>query len=190
MNIYIINGAPRTGKDSFYNYVAKLISPYANMISSVDLIKEIATKCGWDGEKTPESRKYLSDLKKLLTEWLDAPVKDMANKIRVLKNEYEECEVESKLTIFLVIREPNEIERCKKEFGAKTILIRREDSEKCEASNDSDANVLDYEYDIVIDNNGDLRDLANKAIHFVLTEGLPIKSEEFVLDLFGNLSYN
>ena len=50
--------------------------------------------------------------------------------------------------------------------------------------------VMCYGYDIVIDNNGDLRDLANKAIHFVLTEGLPIKAEEFVLDLFGNLSYN
>ena len=190
MNIYIINGAPRSGKDSFYNYIAKLISPYGNLISSVDLVKEIAIKSGWDGEKTLESRKYLSDLKTLLTDWLDAPFKDMANKIRILKDEYERCEVEPKLTIFLMIREPKEIERCKREFGAKTILIRRETAESCEMSNESDANVLNYDYDIVIDNNGDLRELAHKAIRFVLTEGLPIKTEEFTLDLLGNLSYN
>ena len=45
-------------------------------ISTVDYVKEIATECGWDGTKTPENRKFLSDLKRVLTEWNEKPLRE------------------------------------------------------------------------------------------------------------------
>ena len=38
-----------------------------DVISTVDFVKQIARECGWDGVKTPRNRKFLSDLKDLLT---------------------------------------------------------------------------------------------------------------------------
>ena len=50
-------------------------------VSTVDKVKEIAAECGWDGVKSPKNRKFLSDLKDLLTEWGDVPYKDIERKL-------------------------------------------------------------------------------------------------------------
>lgn len=36
-------------------------------LSSIDLPKKMALLCGWDGVKNNDSRKFLSDLKDLIT---------------------------------------------------------------------------------------------------------------------------
>lgn len=51
--------------------------------------------------------------------------------------------------LFLHIREPEEIERAKNEFGAKTVLVKR-DSIKHITSNMADGRVFNYEYDTAI----------------------------------------
>ena len=39
------------------------IGPYScRIVSTVDFVKEIAARWGWDGTKTPQNRKFLSDL--------------------------------------------------------------------------------------------------------------------------------
>jgi transcriptional regulator of NAD metabolism len=70
--------------------------------------------------------------------------------------------------LFLHIREPEEIEKAVKkfeEYNAKTILVKR-DSVKHITSNMADENVFNYDYDIVINNNGSLEDLRNKVVCF------------------------
>ena len=62
-----------------------------------------------------------------------------------------------KRILLIDIREPKEIEKAKKAFGAKTILIKRNDV-KSITSNMADAGVFDYDYDFVIENNGTLDD--------------------------------
>ena len=59
----------------------------------------------------------------------------------------------------------------KKEFNAITLLIRRDAAESQKVSCHSDKNVLNYEYDYVIENNGSLEELENKAYNFLKTIG-------------------
>ena len=63
------------------------------------------------------------------------------------------------------IREPEEIARAVKEFGAETILIRNPNVEKVK-SNHADANVENYNYDYIIENDGTLEQLDKMAYLF------------------------
>lgn len=69
--------------------------------------------------------------------------------------------------MFIHIREPEEIERAKIKFNAKTLLIKRESYDNI-TSNSSDANVENYNYDFVI-NNSTLENLELEAKNFVDT---------------------
>lgn len=157
--IFIINGSGGSGKDTFVALVSKFI-PTMNF-SSVDKVKEVARMIGWTGEKTERDRKFLSDLKLLCTDYNEMPMNSMAEKVeKFLKSDYYEF-------LFLHIREPKEIDKAKEAFNAKTILVKR-DSVLHITSNMADANVYNYDYDIVIDNSGSLDELDSKALALVL----------------------
>ena len=118
--IFIINGSGGVGKDTFVDLVSVELNDklkhFHTVInySSVDKVKEIARKIGWDGKKSEKDRKFLSDLKILTSSYCDMPFESMKNKmIEFLGDE------ESKL-LFLHIREPEEIERAVKAFKEKT----------------------------------------------------------------------
>ena len=169
--IFIINGSGGVGKDTFVDLVSVELNDklkhFHTVInySSVDKVKEIARKIGWDGKKSEKDRKFLSDLKILTSSYCDMPFESMKNKmIEFLGDE------ESKL-LFLHIREPEEIERAVKAFKAKTILIVR-DSVRHITSNMGDKNVFKYKYDFVIENNGTIEDLREKAKEFLKEECL------------------
>ena len=155
--IFIINGSGGVGKDTFVNMVGKYV-PTVNF-SSVDKIKEIARLVGWEGGKTDKDRKFLSDLKKLITEYNDMPYKTVVEKIKNFKedvvNEY----------LFLHIREPEEIKRIDSVYDVSTILVKRPIEQI--TSNDADSRVNEYNYDIVINNTGDLTELNDLAKMFV-----------------------
>lgn len=155
--IFIINGSGGVGKDAFVSFVSEF-TPTMNY-SSVNKVKEIAKIIGWDGGKTEKDRKFLSDLKLLCTDYNNMPFNAMAEKVK--------CFLKSdNRFLFLHIRECPEIERAKKAFNAKTLLIKR-DSVPQITSNMADANVFNYNYDIVIENNGTLKELQAKALSFV-----------------------
>ena len=143
-------------------------------ISTVDFVKEVAKYCGWNGMKDPASRKFLCQLKDSLTEWDDIPFKKVAQ--IVTKFQYE-CARLIDLgigdgIIFIHCREPKEIQRLKETFNAVTILVRREVVEKYEQSNSADSGIFDYEYDITIDNNGDIPELHATACALLAELGL------------------
>ena len=164
--IFIINGNGSVGKDSFVELVSSqswekfLVGNY----SSVSKIKKIANIIGWNGEKTERDRKFLSDLKLLTTEYNDMPLNDM----KEYANNFMDNKIHAPRILFLHIREPEEINKAVeafKEYNVKTILVKR-DSVKHITSNMADENVYNYNYDIVIDNNGTLEDLREKAKNF------------------------
>lgn len=68
--------------------------------------------------------------------------------------------------MFIHIREIAEIEKIKQIINAKTLLVKNP-KVKLILSNESDANVNNYEYDYVLLNNGTLVDLQKKAKEFV-----------------------
>jgi hypothetical protein len=165
--VFIINGSGGVGKDTFVSYVKEYLDsktrfhPAVLNYSSVDKVKTIAREIGWNGKKTEKDRKFLSDLKQLTTEYNDMPFHSMENMVHYFRNKTTLAQL-----LFLHIREPDEIERAKNEFHAKTILITR-DSVSHITSNMADANVFDYEYDFVIKNNGTLDDLKKEAVIFI-----------------------
>lgn len=174
MKIILVNGMPESGKTTF----EKLLKLYGlhichlnvNILSSITPIKEIAKEIGWKGTKTPKDRKFLSDLKDLCTEYNDYPVYWLRSKIIAID------EFHCGNMIFLVdIREPDEIERLKKEWNAKALLMRRAAVENNRQSNHADMNVFNCEYDYIIENNGTEEDLRKKAKEFIVE----IKNEEW-----------
>ena len=156
-HIVIINGSGRAGKDSFVHAAAKFA--YVMNFSSVDKIKKAAKVLGWDGGKSEKDRKFLSDMKDLSTTYNDCPFQSMREKVSEFYNS--EAGI-----LFLHIREPEEIERAKKEFNAHTLLIIRNSVDQVK-SNHADANVFDYDYEFTVLNDGDLTDLAIRAKEFV-----------------------
>lgn len=133
---------------------------YIDIISTVDFVKEIAYACGWDGSKTLENRKFLSDLKSLLTEWNDVPNAIIEKHVQSLPDSFD-------WIVFVDCREPAEIQKLKERLNATTILIRRPRVEDNETSNDSDAKVFDYDYDLNIYNEYGFDELKMLAEHFI-----------------------
>ena len=187
--VFIINGSGGVGKDSFVKLVGKAmdiwcslygeqnreiiqdwftpcgcgVDPY-NFVwnySSVQKVKEIANHYGhWTGGKTEKDRKFLSDLKLLFTDYCDMPFESMKEVVEEFKKD------EDSMILFLHIREPREIERAKREFDAKTVLVVRDSVEQIH-SNMADDGVYNYDYNIIINNNGDKSHLYEEARRFV-----------------------
>ena len=103
--------------------------------------------------------KFLSDLKLLTTDYSDMPFKEIKKKVEKFMSDktYE--------VMFIDIREPEEIERAKTVFGAKAILIEN-NNVKHISSNMADANVYNYKYDYVIQNNGTLEEFKENVEKF------------------------
>ena len=146
--IFIINGPPRSGKDTFVDMCRSISDetngPVFHNISSVDKVKQAAEILGWDGLKDEKGRKFLSDLKDLSTELYDGPLNYMKSKIEKYPFDIG----------FFHVREPSEIHKIVKLFpSAKTIFIQRETQN---FNNHADKNVEMYDYDFYIDNTSSL----------------------------------
>lgn len=155
--IFITNGMGGVGKDTFAEFLGHHVNTCK--ISAIEPVKQVANHAGWSGAKTEKDRKFLSDLKVLLSEYADIPFKFIRRRVMAF-NMLPEIEV-----LLIDIREPEEIARAVEEFGAKTILIKN-DRVAPITSNMADANVFNYEYDFVIENNGTLEDFRETVRKF------------------------
>lgn len=160
--IFIVNGKGGSGKTSFEQMVAEIASAHGQKIkilSTIDYVKDIARKIGWDGTKTLENRRMLSDLKDLLTRWNDSPHQSVCNKIKELND------VEA---IFIDSREPADIQRFIEEYQAMAVLVQR-GKEVVTYGNHADDCVDDFDYDICVDNSRGLTELFEEANIFYET---------------------
>jgi cytidylate kinase len=143
--VIVINGAGGVGKDTLCAFAAG--SYRVRNVSSVDPIKAMARMGGWDGDKSDKSRKMLSDLKMLFTQYNDLC-------LRYITEQYQQFLDSEEQVMFVHIREPEEIAR----FVAvaperiKTLLITNSAKERHVYQNASDDNVAQYSYDAVYDN--------------------------------------
>lgn len=170
--VFIINGYGCVGKDAFIEMVNnQSYEPSKDRYikianySSVTKVKEIAKIIGWNGEKTERNRKFLSDLKLLTTEYNDMSLNDM----KQFATDFMNYNFNNSKMLFLHIREPEEIKKAViefKKYDVKTILVKRDSVEHI-TSNMADKNVYNYNYDIVINNNGTFEDLKEKADDFL-----------------------
>lgn len=156
--IIIINGQGGVGKDTICDIVKKHYK--IKVVSSIDMIKAIAIYGGWDKQKDLKGRKLLSDIKLAFSEYNDLPFKQMAHEIKIFKNFRDEQ------FLFIHVREPEEIKKLVSEYPEiKTLLITRGESQ-LNFGNMSDDNVLNYDYDFVFENNGELENLENDFMDF------------------------
>lgn len=155
--IFVINGKPRSGKDTVVKMVGDLVK--AVNYDSVGKIKKLALEAGWDGIKDEPARKMLSELKRILKEYNDLPYQWMSTAIANFKQSDNQV-------MFLHVREPEEIKRLVDDFNVETIFVSR----KCIPeinSNESDAQVSKFSYDWLISNEGSLDELKKTVEQFV-----------------------
>ena len=168
MKIVVINGMPRSGKDTFIKAVSSLDTPRCYATSTIDEVKNIAYDCGWDGKKTPKARKFLSDLKSLLTIFNDYPLQSCVDYINHILFYLDGADIPTKNVIFFIsCREPKEIDRIKYLFGAKTLVVRRPEVEQTKYLTNSDNDALEYEYDYEIFNSGTIEEFYAAAQYLV-----------------------
>lgn len=171
-SIIVINGIGGVGKDTLCELAAKHFKTMN--ISSIDPIKEIAARCGWQGGKDEKSRRFLSDLKHLCAEYNDFPTMWlMANYLTFLMSDDQ--------FLFVHIREPEEIEKFVRATESKvhTLLVRggkRFPQGTAPYGNDSDDCVENYNYEFYFDNDGTLEDAENNFVALLtkIISGNPI----------------
>lgn len=149
MNKYIvINGSNGSGKDTFVEFCLDYIhSTYDNIevhnISTIDPVKNVAKVFGWDGIKDNKSRMFLVELKQAWVKYNDGSLQYIQTYANNTSKEVDNI-------IFIHCREPEEIDKIKNRFNAKTLLVVRDKIEI--ANNSSDLNVNNYIYDTTIAN--------------------------------------
>lgn len=151
--VYIINGKPRIGKDSFVKEVKKCL---ANVnyrvynISAIEPILHLVEQIGFDVAKTVANRKMFSLIKQAvdLRDYTFNVTQNTVQNILTKKSS------DGNNIIFIHCREPKEIDKYVRAYSAKTILIMSPEIEKLniDYGNDSDNNVNNYNYTYIINN--------------------------------------
>ncbi len=162
--IFITTGMGTSGKDTLATLINRYMPVYK--CSIINPIKEVAKTLGWKGDKTEKDRKFLSDLKDVVTSYNDFLFK----KIEVLVENFKGDIIEKPIMI-IDLRDSGEIERAKREFNATAIFIERPNSVKI-IGNHADKDVKEYGgYDCIIENNGSLDDLewvAQNIVNYII----------------------
>lgn len=143
----VINGRGGVGKDTLCDFAAEAYR--VRNVSSITPIKEIARTHGWNGEKDLRSRKFLSDLKRVFTEYNDLPTTYLLDEQKAFLESADEQ------ILFVHIREGEQIASFVSKAAAPciTLLVRREDKALAQNyGNTSDDDVENYPYDYYYDN--------------------------------------
>lgn len=175
--VAVINGCGRSGKDTFVKKVATEISAIrVHNISSIDPVRDVATKLyaasGVEINSKNDTRKLLSRMKEVWDDELDGSTKYLIKRVReILIPSHKNKNVIN--VIFVHIREPRNIVRFMTEVNklakynvhTASILVEGRTSPE-DFDNDSDRLVKGYEYDIYVDNSGDINALSEAASAF------------------------
>jgi hypothetical protein len=157
----VINGVGGCGKDTLVSILGEKYR--VQNTSSITPVVDVAKYCGWDGVKTDKSRKFLSDLKKILGDFNDFS-------LNYLLGEQEKFLSSDDEIMFVHIREPQEIERFMSVTKCKTytiLITPREELVGKVYGNSSDDDVANYDYDFVFHNDKPLEVIETEWIEFV-----------------------
>lgn len=157
--VLIINGTGGVGKGTFVSALKKYISVYSDSI--INPVKDVAFDIGWNNDKSEKGRAFLSELKIAMDKYNDYPFTCMAKLVNLFNSKVLDEQI-----LCIDMREPKDIERAKKEFGAKSVLVVRPGVKQI-TSNIADASVFDTTYDYIIDNSKDEQHLHDEIKVFL-----------------------
>lgn len=159
MRLFLINGYPESGKDTFIQILGEELGIHTVTLWTSTPAKSALRMLGWSGvEKTPEVRSALNALMTISEKVFDGVDK-------YIQSELENID-DPNAVVFIHVRESWRIQRYVDKYGADTVLVRR-DAKIRNWGNSSDSSSIDmYPYDYVIDNNRDLDWLRQKAKKF------------------------
>ena len=177
--IFIINGVPKSGKDTLIGLSSKELQFNVANTSTIDMVKDLASTYDlWDGvAKTDAARNMLSELKGVITKYSDSINNYICKQVELF------LEDNTTGAMFIHCGEPEEIDKLKDMimnrfmFRALTLVVRRDEAEDVRYGNDSDTKVLQYDYDIAFINNNPLEESAKEFGHMIDALTLTSKSE-------------
>ncbi len=157
--VIVINGKGGAGKDTLCAVAARHYR--VENISSIDPIKEIAARHGWNGEKDDRARKFLSDLKRAFTEYNDLPNRWLEERYRAFAAGEDDI-------LFVHIREGSQIADFKRRVDGKCLTLLVRSPRRSEAyGNVSDDGVEDYPYDYIYENDKPLDAMEGDVLAFL-----------------------
>ena len=169
----IISGKPRAGKTTFGDKVVEELqnnNRVACQTSSINRVKNFAYDLGWDGRKTPEARKFLSDLKQICANspWGNLTMQYIVREAKAIESGIP-LYANPNFPLYMLIqsREPTEIQEYVQTLGATAVFVRGGHREENVNSNESDRNVANFSYHYYVDNTGDLTSLDIEVSKFV-----------------------
>lgn len=171
IKLICVNGYPGSGKTTFEDFCIEKLGDCGHKISTIDFIKEICSLSGWNGEKTPETRAFLSEVKDLFSRapWGDVPlmqVEKFCNGLEAYLKFLDQADLQT-FYVFVDAREPDNIDTLKEKFDVITVLIVRPSLNTDDLSNHADRDVENYDYDYIISNCGSINYLKLTAEDFV-----------------------
>jgi len=169
--LILINGANNSGKDQFVEFFAKHYKFKTVNLSTIDRVKELSEQYfGWNGKKTEEARKFLAEMKRIWAEFNNGPFLYTVKKIKSHLSKLNKKNKDN-IVYFVHCREPEEIQKFKDKYKDKCLAILLERKERPEskkiANNHADMGVDNYNYDVIISNNGSKIDLELESIKFI-----------------------
>ena len=157
--ILLVGGTSESGKDHFTNYLGKHVSGVCRLQTST-LAKIAGANLGYQGAKTPQDRKFISDLYDMSKRLYDAPYRYLSREIEGLLS------VRYDVVIVIHVREADDTVRLKKDYPwSKTVFIDR--ASQSEPSNHADANVGNYPYEYYILNRAGIKEFENNIDVFI-----------------------
>lgn len=166
-NIFIINGKGGCGKDTLVNCVTEHFPGLVLNKSAISPIKEMARLIGWNEDKSLKGRKFLADLRELVSDYNDGTTRYLVNETSLFLAD----NIHS--ILFIHIREPEMIERYVTSLRLTpnahitSILVKRNTGIDV-YGNSADDNVENYNYDVVFSiDDIDKQTAGNEFVRFI-----------------------
>lgn len=158
--VIILNGKATSGKNSFVDKLNEYIP--TTHYSYVDFTREMLRNMGIPvDEKTEEMRKLLCDINNCLEEYNSIPFTDCMDVYSDFLSGLYESDV-----LVIDCREPEKIERLKNSMdGAITVFVDNVNVPLI-TTNSADSKVMDYVYDYVVNNSGNINNLDKEVERF------------------------
>ncbi len=180
MQIIVINGSAESGKNQFIELVREQAMGLGWMIfehSTIETVKDMMKRyMGYPGDdvreaKTDKARQCMSDIKDAWTAYCDGPFNEIVTMTSLLEDAaITACHPVEKSSVFFHVREPEEIQKIIDFFGSRamTVLIDAKKRVLHTPANHADQNTHNFNYDVIINNDGDVSKLEDSAKSFLL----------------------